>query len=135
MVPKELLGNEEEGKGLPFLGSQKKGNQQKGTSNLASIAHKANSNPPFRLLWMLYVATAMDPLPSARDGVHGAVSAMGFLPCTYVKKPTTRSTYYALATNPGRQSNSTPHPFGQRMGAICWFPLLGGDGDDTAGGV
>ena len=34
MVPKELLGNEEEGKGIPFLGSQKKGNQQKGTSNL-----------------------------------------------------------------------------------------------------
>ena len=26
MVPKELLGNEEEGKGIPFLGSQKKGN-------------------------------------------------------------------------------------------------------------
>ena len=28
MVPKELLGNEEEGKGIPFLGSQKKGNQK-----------------------------------------------------------------------------------------------------------
>ena len=25
MVPKELLGNEEDGKGIPFLGSQKKG--------------------------------------------------------------------------------------------------------------
>jgi hypothetical protein len=29
MVPKELLGNEEEGKGIPFLGSQKKGNQKR----------------------------------------------------------------------------------------------------------
>jgi hypothetical protein len=29
MVPTELLGNEEEGKGIPFLGSQKKGNQKR----------------------------------------------------------------------------------------------------------
>jgi hypothetical protein len=29
MVSKELLGNEEEGKGIPFLGSQKKGNQKR----------------------------------------------------------------------------------------------------------
>jgi hypothetical protein len=29
MVPKELLGNEEEGKGIPFLRSQKKGNQKR----------------------------------------------------------------------------------------------------------
>jgi hypothetical protein len=29
MVPKELLGNEEEGKEIPFLGSQKKGNQKR----------------------------------------------------------------------------------------------------------
>ena len=34
MVRKELLGNEEEGKGIPFLGSQKKREPKKGTRNL-----------------------------------------------------------------------------------------------------
>ena len=29
MVPRELLGNEEEEKGIPFLGSQRKGNQKR----------------------------------------------------------------------------------------------------------
>ena len=52
---------------------------------MPSIARKADSNPPFRPLRMLYVATAIDPLPSARDGVYGAVSAMGFPP-PYVRK-------------------------------------------------
>jgi hypothetical protein len=47
---------------------------------MPSIALKADSNPPLRPLRMLYVATAIDPLPSACDGVHGAVSAMGFPP-------------------------------------------------------
>ena len=31
MVPKELLGNEEEGKRIPFLGSQKKGTKKGNT--------------------------------------------------------------------------------------------------------
>lgn len=80
---------------------------------------------------MLYVAIAIDLLPSARDGACGAVAAMGF-PLAYVRKrknPTTRSAHYAPATNPGRRSDSTPRPFGRRMGAICWFPLPGRDGD------
>ena len=60
------------------------------------------------------------------------LAAMGF-PQPYVRKrknPTTRSTHYAPATNPGRRSDSTPRPYGRRMGAICWFPLPGGDGVD-----
>jgi hypothetical protein len=47
---------------------------------MPSIARKANSNPLFQPLRMLYVATAIDPLPYARDGVHGTVTTMGFLP-------------------------------------------------------
>jgi hypothetical protein len=44
------------------------------------IALKADFNPPLQPLGMLYIATAIDPLPSACDGVHGSVDAMGFLP-------------------------------------------------------
>jgi hypothetical protein len=48
--------------------------------SIASIARKADSNPPLPPLWMFHDATAMDPLPSVCDGGHEAVNAMGFLP-------------------------------------------------------
>jgi hypothetical protein len=41
------------------------------------------------------------------------------------KKATTQATHYASATIPGHWSDSTPCPRGQRMEAICWFPLPG----------
>ncbi len=97
---------------------------------IASIARKADSNPPLQPLQMFHDATAMDPLPSVCDGGREAVNAMGFLP-QYVRKTeksTARPLPYTPATNPGHWSDSTPHPIGQRMGTICWFPLPRGYG-------
>jgi hypothetical protein len=49
-------------------------------NTMPSITLKAVSNPPLQPLRMLYVATAINPLPSACDGMHGSVSTMGFPP-------------------------------------------------------
>jgi hypothetical protein len=46
---------------------------------IASIARKADSNPPLQPLRMFHDAIAMDPLPSVHDGRREAVNAMGFL--------------------------------------------------------
>ncbi len=71
---------------------------------------------------MLYDATVNDPLPSAREGGSAAVEAMGFSTEKAEKFITKRGTY-ALATNPGRWSNSTPKPVWQSVGAVLRLPL------------
>ncbi len=89
---------------------------------MSFIARKALSNPPLRLLRMLYNATVNDPLPSAREGGSAAVVAMGFSTEEAGKFIAKRGTY-ALATNPERWSNSTPRPVWQSVGAVLWLPL------------
>lgn len=63
---------------------------------------------------MLYDATVNDPLPSAREA---AVVTMGFF-AEKAKKFTAERGTYALATNPGRWSNSTPRPIWWSVGAV-----------------
>ncbi len=71
---------------------------------------------------MLYDATVNNPLPSAREGGSAAVKAMGFS-AEKAKKFITKQGTYALATNPGRWSNSTPRPVWRSVGAVLGLPL------------
>jgi len=71
---------------------------------------------------MLYDATVNDPLPSAREGGSAAVETMGFSAEDAEKFIAKRGTY-ALATNPGRWSNSTPRPVWRSVGAVLRLPL------------
>jgi hypothetical protein len=71
---------------------------------------------------MLYLATTIDSLPSACDGGHEAVSAMGFPP-SYVRK---------MEKNPQLGSYPTPGPLIQDVGP----PLdaqLGGEWEQSFG--
>ncbi len=70
------------------------------------------------------------PLPSVCDGGCEAVSAMGFPPWYIYKmeKNPQLGLYPMPGHYPGRWSNSTPCPVGQRMGTTCWLPLPGGYG-------
>ena len=71
---------------------------------------------------MLYDAIVNDPLPSAREGGSAAVETMGFS-TEEAEKFIAKQGTYALATNPGRWSNSTPRPVWRSVGAVLWLPL------------
>jgi hypothetical protein len=90
---------------------------------MPSIALKADSNPPLRPLRMLYVATAIDPLPSARDGVHGAVSTIGFPPW-YVHK---------MEKNPQLGPHTTPRPLTRDAGLTPLDAPSGGEREQSVG--
>jgi len=56
---------------------------------IASIARKADSNPPLQPLRMFHDATVMNPLPSVCDGDGGreAVDAITTRPLPYAIRP------------------------------------------------
>jgi hypothetical protein len=72
---------------------------------------------------MLYVATAIDPLPSARDGVHGAVSAMGFPP-PYIRK---------TEKNPQLGPHTTSRPLTRDAGPTPLHAPAGGEWEQSVG--
>jgi hypothetical protein len=72
---------------------------------------------------MLYIATAIDPLPSARYGGHEAVSAMEFPPL-YVRK---------TEKNPQLVSYPTPRPLTRDVGPTPLDAQLGGEWEQSVG--
>jgi hypothetical protein len=74
---------------------------------------------------MLYVATGIDPLPSACDGGHEAVSAMGFLPL-YVGK---------TEKKPQLSSYPTSQPLTQDIGPTPLDAQSGGEWEQSIANV
>ena len=71
---------------------------------------------------MLYDATAIDPLPSARDGGREAVCAMGFPP-SYVRK----------RKNPQLGPYPTPRPLTRDAGPTPLNAQSGGEWEQSVG--
>ncbi len=72
---------------------------------------------------MLYIATAIDPLPSACDGGHKAVSAMGFLP-SYVRR---------MEKNPQLGSYPMPRPLTRDIGPTLLDAQTGREWEQSVG--